>query len=345
MKLHRLWRIAGRLALMAALPLLGACEHKEFCYRHPHVKTVRVVFDWEDAPDAAPGGMCVFFYPADGGSPQRFDFKGMTGGEVELRAGSYRVMCYNNDTESVLFADTHNFDTHTGYTREGSVLEPIYGNAANYAPRVAGTEEERVVITPDMMWGCTADEVEVFDAGVSYVCRRAGQRDSRDEVTTVDEQVITLYPHELVCTYTYEVRNVKNLKHAVQMCGTISGMAPSLLFGDESLDTECVTLPFAAASDGVSTVTGKFYTFGHHPQNPDPHRLTFYIVMDDGQKYAYGTDGSPRFNVTEQVHRAPDRRHVHLVVDGLDLPTPIENGNGFNVGTDDWLLVEQDIRI
>lgn len=345
MKRNRLWRILCRLTVLTAVPLLVACEHKEFCYQHPHIKTIRVEFDWKDAPDADPKGMCVFFYPTDGGSPQRVDFTGMTGGEVELRTGSYRVMCYNNDTESVLFADTHNFDTHTGYTREGNVLEPIYGNAANYAPRAAGSEEERVVITPDMMWGCVASDVEVFDTGISYECRPLEMADRADGTPTVDEQVITLYPHELVCTYTYEVHNVKNLKHAVQMCGTISGMAPSLLFGDESLDKECVTLPFAAVSDGVSTITGKFYTFGHNEENADPHRMIFYIVMDDGQKYAYGTDGSSRFNVTSQVHDAPDRRHVHIVINGLDLPTPIENGNGFNVGADDWVLVEQDIRI
>lgn len=332
------------LCMIALGVLFASCEHKDLCYQHPHVKTVRVEFDWQDAPDANPEGMCVYFYPATGGSGVRYDFKGMTGGTVELRTGRYRVMCYNNDTESVLFHDTDDFDAHGGYTREGNVLEPIYGNGANYAPRAEGTEDERVVITPDMMWGCTATEVEITDEGISYVCIPFSEKDEWDGRPAVStEQVITLYPHELICTYTYEVRNVKNLKHATQMCGSLSGMAPSMLFGSEALGTECVTIPFEAHSDGVSTITGRFYTFGHHEDNAEPHRMTFYVVMDDGQKYAYGTDASDRFNVTGQVHTAPDPKHVHIIIDGLDLPQPIENGNGFDVSVDDWAVVEEDI--
>lgn len=331
------------LTVVALLTLLCSCEHKEFCYQHPHVQKIRLAFDWRDAPEANPKGMCVYFYPIDGGAPQRVDFRGTDGGEVELRNGEYRMMCYNNDTEGVLFNDTHDFDAHLGYTRKGSVLEPILGNTAQYAPRASGTEQEPVVIVPDMMWGCTATEVKVTDQGVSYVCVPYEEAGSRNRVTSVEEHVITLYPHELTCTYTYEVRNVKNLKHASRMSGTLSGMSPSIYFGDESLGTECVTLPFESVSDGVSTITGKFYTFGHHEANLDPHRMTFYFIMDDGKKYVYGADRDEHYNVTEQVHAAPDRKHVHIVIDGLELPTPIENGNGFDVDVDDWVVVEEDI--
>lgn len=333
------------LAVSVILSLLCSCVHKEFCYEHPHAKKIRIEFDWREAPDAAPKGMCVFFYPVKGGSPLRRDFKGMEGGEVEINAGRYLVLCYNNDTEGVLFSDMDNIGKHAGYTREGNVLEPIYGNAANYAPQTGGTGTERVVITPDMMWGCTAAEVVISDTGANLDEEHMSGTDLTDGATVSGAQVITLCPRELTCTYTYEVRNVKNLKHAVRMCGTLSGMAPSLRFGDGSLGLECVTLPFDAVSDGVSTIRGKFYTFGHHGQNADPHRMVFYFVMDDGSKYAFGTDGNEKFNVTRQVHGAPDQRHVHIVIDGLDMPIPIENGNGFNVGVDDWIVVGEEIKI
>lgn len=321
-----------------------SCEHKELCYHHPHEKTVRVEFDWRDAPDATPKGMCVLFYPEDGGGCLRYDFNGMNGGEVQLRVGTYRILCYNNDTEAVLFRDMEDYEFHECYTREGNVLEPIYGNAANYAPRASGSEEERVVITPDMMWGCTATQVEITDTGISYICVPLQEKDEWDgKPEERTEQVITLYPHELVCTYTYEVRNVKNLKHVNQMCGTLSGMAPSLCFCNEELGTECVTLPFGAVSEGDSTVVGKFYTFGHHEANQAPHRMVFYVVMDDGKKYVYGLDNDEHLNVTKQVHFAPDKRHVHIIIEGLDLPRPIENGGGYDVDVDDWEVVEDDI--
>ncbi len=327
-----------------AIAMLTACEHKELCEIHPHVKTVRVVFDWQDAPDANPEGMCVFFYPVSGGNPQRFDFAGTTGGEIQIQVGEYRVLCYNNDTEAVLFRGSDKFDTHEGYTREGSLFESIYGNASQHAPRTQGTEEQPVVISPDMMWGCTASDVTISDKGIRYLslslaASRAGDHSHTESV----EQVITLYPHEQVCTYTYEVRNIKYLKHVTQVCGSLSGMSGALSFASEELDGRSVTIPFAAASDGVSSITGMFYTFGHDEANTDPHHMTFYVWMDDGKKYAYGIDAGEKFNVTEQIHTAPDKRHVHIIIDGLDLPQPIENGGGFDVSVDDWDVIEEDI--
>ena len=127
---HWLW-------LAAALLLLASCEHKELCFHHPHTVRVRVAFDWRDAPQADPDGMCVYFYPEEGGEGRRFDFSNTTGGEVELGVGRYRVVCYNNDTEIVEFSATGDFAAHGVFTREGNVLEPIYGNGANYAPRHA----------------------------------------------------------------------------------------------------------------------------------------------------------------------------------------------------------------
>ena len=290
------------LYLSAIIALCTSCVHKELCLVHPHLATLRVEFDWKDAPEADPAGMCVYFYPLEGGRGQRFDFKGTKGGEVRLRVGKYRVLCYNNDTEIVEFYNTDDFGSHGVYTREGSVLEPIYGNAATYAPD-DGQQEDRYV--------------------------------------EVEDHVIWLYPHELVCTYTYEVRNVRNLKHLSQVCGSISSMSGTLEFSSEEIGKECVTLPFSGASDGVSKITGMFYTFGHHLDNPDPHRMAFYVVMDNGEKFCF-KDGN-YLDVTSQVHEAPDFRHVHIIIDGLDLPEPMENGSGFDPSVDDWEVVESDI--
>lgn len=347
-------RLIKLLSLWAVpLLLLMGCNHKELCDIHPHEITIRVAFDWVEAPEANPRGMCVYFYPLDGGSGKRIDFPNRMGGKVKLRVGNYRILCFNNDTEANIFFNTHSFDSHGVYTREGNVLEPIYGNSANYNPRGEGIDQERVVITPDMMWGCSAVDVMIADDHVRYTCvpqsalsRSNSQPQSSEDSRagypiTTNEQVITLFPHEMVCTYTYEVRNVSNLKHVVNICGTLSGMAGQMTLSSEALSTEPVTLPFETYSDGVSTLTGRFYTFGHHAENLDPHTMTFYVVMDDGTKLCY--TGGKNLDVTQQVHEAPDFRHVHLIIDGLDLPQPIENGHGFKPGVDDWGVVEEDI--
>ena len=46
-------------ALLAMI--LFSCEHKELCFHHPHMVTLRVDFDWKNAPQADPEGMCVYF--------------------------------------------------------------------------------------------------------------------------------------------------------------------------------------------------------------------------------------------------------------------------------------------
>ncbi len=308
--------------LAVMLIVLTACEHKEFCYDHPHTISVNVTFDWEYAPEATPTGMCVYFYSLENGNYKRFDFDNIQGGEVDLRVGKYRVLSYNNDTESVKFLNTDSFDKHCANTREGNALEPILGHSASYAPKASGADEERVVISPDMMWGCSVSEIEVVDSG---------------------EQNIILYPQELVCRYTYEVHNVKNMQYMQQMSGTISGMSGMLTFSSEALDDEAVTIPFESVKVDDSTIKGGFYTFGHHEGNAEPHKMVFYAIMNDGTKYCFRD--SEQLDVTEQVDNAQDKRRVHIIIDGLDLPEPIVSGEGFNPSLDDWIVEDNEIIV
>lgn len=320
---------------------LSSCDHKDLCYAHPHSTKIHVVYDWSDAPDASPAGMCAFFYSLDRkGEYRRFDFPGAKGGEIELPHGKYVLITYNNDTEAVQFSATNSFDGHTAFTREGDLLEPMFGNGVSSTAR--SDDDQRVVITPDGLWGCHSTDIEISEHGVKYTFSRAGE----DALVTDEngDQVITLYPHDMLCHYSYEVRNVKNAKHITRISGAISGMAPSMKLSDESLSTESVTLPVGAQVDKTNNkVTGQFLTFGQSDSNPDPHKMSFYVMMDDGSKYSF--KDAKNLDVTSQVHSAPDKRHVHIIIDGLDLPTPIENGEGFRPSVDDWGVTEEDIEI
>lgn len=334
--MRKLIQTAALLGLLS----LCSCVHKDLCLHHPHETIVSLKFDWCNALEADPEGMCVFFYPEDGGAPRRYDFKGLDGGRLDITVGRYTVLSYNNDTEGVLFDGKHDFTEHKAYTRDGNLFESIFGNG--YAPpaqRGKGSEDERVVICPDMMWGSIAQEVEITENGISYICSP-----TKGEATRVEnsEHIITLYPSELTSIYTYEIRNVKNLKHATQMCASISGMSGGMNLSTQELHRECVTLPLESSFDRQSTIYGRFITFGHHEENDAPHRMLLYVWMDDGQKYLFGSEGD-RFDVTDQVHNAPDKRRVHLIIDGLDLPQPIENGHGFKPTVDDWEVIYEDI--
>lgn len=105
-----------------------------------------------------------------------------------------------------------------------------------------------------------------------------------------------------------------------------------------------VTIPFdAAAGEGEngekSVVTGALLTFGHSPAVDKAHQLTVYAVLSDGSKWYY------TYDVTGQIHSAPDPRNVHIVLDGLPLPKPITNGGGFQPEVEPWQPVEIDIEM
>lgn len=329
----------------AVLLMAGAtsCNHKPLCYEHPHTTPVRVEFNWREAPDAKPEGMCVYFYSVDEPAKSlRFDFPQSAARTIDLPEGRYRLICYNNDTEQVLFANTGDYTGHRAYTRFANILEPIYGNGMATPPRDASTEDEDVVLAPDRLVGCTATDLVVTQDALGYV---HGPTDpwADDDGVYVDskDKIIELFPHDMLCYYTYEIKNVKNLKYAMTMSCAITGMAGAMDLPTEQLPTDPVTLPLAAESDAQSHITGEFYTFGHHPESDVRHRMAVYVVMKDGSKFSYTTGNS--LDVTDQVHAAPDRHRVHIVIDGLELPKPIENGGGFNPSVDDWGSVEQDI--
>ncbi|MGM9799779.1 MAG: DUF5119 domain-containing protein [Muribaculaceae bacterium] len=350
------------ILLLSLIATLTSCHHKDLCYHHPHSGNLRVVFDWKDAPDAYAQGMVVFFYPLDGGNPIRVDYAGMEGGTVELTNGKYRVMTYNNDTECIQFYSTNDFFKHGFFTRESSPIEPIVGNGGyslvsksdeEPADGDAETQEEnkrteRCVLAPDMMWGCVA-EIELDENGVKYISIPESERATADETPVSTEYTIVLYPHELTCIYTYEVKNVKNLKYMQQCCGVIWGMAGELQMYEEVLSDEPVTIPFASAKSGESSIIGTFFTFGHNTAVEDTHIMQFYVIMNDGNKLLFpNTKEDPkadRFDVTDQVHNAPNKRRVHIVIDGLDLPEAITEGSGFLPTVDDWDVVETDINL
>lgn len=340
-------KLIARFTLLSLVAVLSSCHHKDLCYVHPHSTHLRIVFDWSEAPEALenlPKGMCVYFYSEDRqGEASRFDFPGSKEGYLDLPAGKYKIITYNNDTEAVKFSTTHDFDNHAAYTRTGDILEPLYGNGIT--SKVRSSEDERVVITPDRLYGCAATEIEISEHGttVYHITRSV---DNTAEVTTDDEgnQTLTLYPHDMLCHYTYEVRNVSNIGHISMASGALSGMAGEMQLSDEQLGSESVTLPFSAQiNKDNDTLTGHFLTFGHNEKNTDPNRMSFYIVMDDGSKYSFTT--GDYLDVSSQIRTAPDRRHVHLIIDRLDLPTPIENGSGFRPDVEDWGVVREDIEM
>lgn len=324
--------------------LLTSCDHKDLCYCHLHKTKIRVVYDWQNAPEANPAGMCVFFYAIGSDSYYRFDFNNISGGEIEIPVGYYRLITYNNDTELVKFSATNTFDQHLAFTRNADLLEPLYGNGVSSS--VKTDNGEMVKISPDGLWGCHTTDVLIKEHGVEYtVIRYDKSRAANDSISGDNgDQIITLYPHDMLCHYSYEVRNAQNAEHVSRISASLSGLSGTLKMSDESVDTATVTLPVPGQANATTkTITGQFLTFGQNASNAAPHKMTFYVIMDNGSKYVI--KDAANLDVTTQVDNAPDQRHVHIIIDGLKFPDTGNPDEGWIPTVDDWGVKEEDLKI
>lgn len=316
-------KIFHTVTMAAILTAATSCEHKDLCYDHSHTVDVKVAFDWKNAPGAAPASMSFYLFPAGGGEALRYDFTDCTGGTIRVPVGNYEALCLNSDTENINYRNTECRETFEVTTRAADLLSglSVLGVLSDGVPRVDGTEDERVILPPDMLWSDCVESIEL----------------KRTDGT----MAVTLRPEMSVCRYSVEIRNAANLKYVSGISGSLSSMAESLYPG-VGCDATCkmgATIPFdAAVSADKSTVTGGLFAFGC-PSARKTHTLTIYAVLSDESKWYY------TFDVTDQIHSAPNQRDVHIVLDGLPLPKPIVNGGGFQPDVDDWHSVNVDIEM
>ena len=317
------WQGCLRALLALCVPLLATgCEHKDLCYDHSHYAAVDVVFDWQLAPDADPAYMEAYFFPADGGEIQRFGFGDRAGGQIELLPGTYSVLCLNTGTPTNLVRNTGQWSRFEVYTRNASVLEglgSLMAAVATEPPRPEGAEGQSGALEPDLLWTARLDLVTVE--------------------LTAEPQTVTLTPEQSVSRFTVKILHADNLDYASGLSGSLSGLSRGLYVGLNELDPECVTVPFAVQTADDASLSAAFRGFGHCPDgdNGIPHKLVVYAMLDDGSKWYY------TFDVTDQVHRAPDQRNVYIELDELPLPEPITDGGGIQPGIDDWEDVQVDI--
>ena len=314
MNVHKIiqWIGAG-MALLSAT----ACEHKELCYDHPHTATLHVEFDWQQAPDATPSLMEVYFFPRSGGQPQRFAFH-HTGGEVDLLPGTYDALCLNTGGSANRYRGTDTWSTFEVYTRDASLLEGMDVLVTAEPPRPSGTEGQSGGLEPDSLWTACREELTVD--------------------VSAGKQTLVFTPRQVHTNFTFRITGAENLTHVKAISGSLSGLSRGYFVGTETYNEETVCVPFAARHDNSSEVTGSFRGFcPDRTASGLPHKFVIYILLDDGSSWYY------TYDVTDQVNHAPDPRNIHLELDGLPLPAPVTDEGGMNAGVDGWDNVEVDL--
>lgn len=298
---------------MAALLLTTACNHKELIWEEPLPETsVEILFDWSDAPEAevaATRAVMFFNLPSGEAADIPFDFDNPIGGPITAPVGEYHFSGHNADTPSTLFDGFGNRQTLRAYTPQTDLTSD--GNLPDVV-------SEPVYACPDMLYvGNTVDSV----------------RPNR-------HNIIVIRPRQLTCVYTYEVRNVSNLDNVESVSAALTGMSHEVRHHDGNLSSQGATLPFATEINlprGESgSLSGRFLTFGHHPDVANTHRLLLFVRMKDGRKIVLGP-GMENFDVSSQVDNAPDRLRVHIVIDNLNIdPDPSDPSVSVLLSADGW---------
>ncbi len=276
---------------------------------------VRVIFDWRNDPDAAPSAMALYLYPRDGGQPLRYIFSGRDGGEIHLPFGVYDAVCINADnTDWAALREMDNASSASVFTTEPSDLS-LYGSLSDLLARRRESDEfSTLVVSPEGTW--TAGS-EGFDA----------RYDGTDKT-------LVMYPVDDLCHYTVDIYDVEGLDaytEDVTIPGALSNMSEGISIFSSSPLTNKGAIPFILEKgDTPGSLHSEFLTFGENTQDAPQHHLCLYTKTADGSWAVQTKD------VTEQVHGAPDRRNVHIVIHGATVNHPEAPGAGFIVDVNGW---------
>ena len=308
MRLPSYMMVLGMLA--AFIVLFGACEHKELCLDHSHMVDMEIKFDWEAAPDATPQTMVVQFFRADGSHYIRHEFTSAQGGKIRIEAGEYKLLFHNGEMKSV-DERGNTYDNYEVTTVSQSLLDPMGRGELSMPPRPAEVVNEPVCGIPENVWGGCHEQLEVL-AGVSG-------------------QSVTLFPAEATVEYTVKVCNVENMSADLDISGALTGTSESWRLADGTSSGVPVTMPLQLERPDNHTLTARFVSFGHCPQEEGIHYFSIYTSNKNFLD----------FDVTDQIHEAADPKHVYIEIDEkVTLPDPEE---GMNPSISGWDEVIQDI--
>lgn len=307
--------LLGMLFLLAE-----GCTHKDLNEdAHTTIaENVEVIFDWSKAPDSQASSMALYLYPTDH-EVMNYSFKNSTGGTIKTYGGKHTAICHSNDDPYRHHLVNHHSHDEVEITTDDTSVLLGQGISTRGIPRAKGTEDEPLRNTPSMIYGTQDRNLNIKVSALS--------------------QELKFYPEELVCHYTVEFVEVKNLKNTnIEVDATLSSMAGGYYPGRMKATSEAVSHTFTLSPYVESkSLRAEFLTFGVPEGESIPHKLCLYIVMKERTGTFY------TFDVSDQVNNAPDPHNVTIKISGLELPDipddpppPPSGESGLSVNVDTW---------
>ena len=320
---------ARTLFILLAAVLLTSC-HKELCYDHHHEgMSLNVQFDWAGTAPSSVSSMTLLLYPIEGGAPLRFPFSDVYGGSISLSSGTYRAICVNDD-ETLQLINTDNWETVSVTTSETDIISrSAFGMTRAAIPRASGTEDERVLREPALLFADTCSLLTV------------------KATTTGTNQTIRFQPKMPLGMMHVTVENVENLEYLKTVSGAVTGLSSSLNLSTLKPSVEHCTMPVALRVTANGSLEGYIRFFGHcpHPEDALEHILTVYTMMVDNSKQA------ANFNVTSMLHHdngsgeTESDQNPDVTVEEYTLPTPEAAEGGFDIDMDEWSTTDIDLKM
>lgn len=288
--------------IMALAAAITSCEHKDILDPGNGLHQVNLLFMWDDYPDASPKGMTVYFFPVNsGGKIWRYDIPGRDGGPVELPAGRYDMLAFNNDLPGVAFSGMTSL-------RNG-IASAVVRNGISQ-----GIGE---------LYAAVVENIEVTPCGVCYKTPDGNEKVCR-------QWKVRCYPQQRFCNYRVVARNVKGIGTVRKAEVSLSGMAGRMELASGRLCDDQVQLAAALKVEGNS-LEGSSAAFGVAPSAGK-------IIARINVKRTDGAVLAKEYDVTSQVTGAADPRDVTIYIDDVEIPSPGENpGGGGDVGLDVWV--------
>ena len=320
-----------KVVYVLLLMLMVSCTHKELCLHYPHRARIRVNVDWSQFPEEEPTGMTLMTYPASGGTPQTVLSNTLDHVYVNLEAGDYHTLMFNQSVSefgAFLFRDMDTWE-------KAEVV------AASVTSRWYENRSDRVVTEPEWLGIDSDGEVEVTPEMAETSSVHMGSAPK-----LVDEYVIATHvPKNIIYTLVVRV-NIKGVYNLRSVRAALEGMSEGVLFStlrrsDEKvtqlLESWKLTVDKEDPTRGYIETSIKCFGLPHsHAGKPEENLFALSLLLVDNK-----TIVDFPFEVGHEFEKDKDGKLVLYLE--LDLPDPLpdvkpEGGSssGFDATVEDW---------
>lgn len=335
------WRTTtGCLALLLAFVLLASCEHKELCEYHPHRAKVRVNVDWSKFTKTKPTGMTVKVYPSGGIAPYTQLTHNLAYAEMDLEAGLYSTLVFNQSEEEYGTVSFRNLDNYQN--------AEVYTNTTRSTWYETRNEDEKLGSNPEWIGVDAQQNALVSEEMVEGTGKYARTRAGKVEVAPY-YVMNTLTPENIVSTVTIKV-HIKGIHNVRSARGAIDGMAEGYYLTQGRATDKKVTQLIEEWTKVVDKsdptkgyLVAQVTCFGlpnGHEGLPEENKLTVSLLLVDNKtvtEYEFGVGDKFEYTAEEEL-KTSLTMEVEVTLDTAipDVQPEGATGGMFDATVDDW---------